>query len=255
MSVSIPTKTLHATLRAPSSRAHCEPGGGCGGACPCARPCAAVDENSGLMALGEPVRLRRGDQLWAQGQAADALYVLCTGAVKLTRKWPDGREMILDLSFRGDLLGEQSAVPGTIFETNAVALASGKAIRLEGATLRRLLSTHPEHVRRLLDVSVGRQAAFARRLDELNHGPVESRLARVLLRIGEQVGLKDSRGVFVPVHFSRGDLADLVGCRVETIIRVMTRWQREEVVETHREGIVLRCRDALEESAREAAAA
>jgi CRP-like cAMP-binding protein len=72
----------------------------------------------------------------------------------------------------------------------------------------------------------------------------------VLLRIGEQVGLQDARGTFVPVKLSRGDLADMVGCRVETTIRVMTRWQRQGVLETQREGIVLKDVDQLEEAAR-----
>jgi CRP-like cAMP-binding protein len=51
------------------------------------------------------------------------------------------------------------------------------------------------------------------------------------------------------VKLSRGDLADLVGCRVETTIRVMTRWQREGVVETQREGLVIRDEGNLKETA------
>lgn len=263
MSVSMPSLTP--SLRAAVGRPGLEPAQlvavrapGCAagaGGCPCARPCAEAETNEALMKHGEPVRLRRGEPIWEQGQPADALYVMCTGATKLSRRWPDGREMILDLVFRGHLMGEEAAVPGALHASTAVALATGRAIRLEAATLRRLLSAEPALCQRLLNVAVERQAAFARRLDELNHGAVESRLARVLLRIGEEVGLKDSRGVFVPMHLSRGDLADLVGCRVETIIRVMTRWQREGVVETQREGIVLCARDTLEVAAREVAAA
>jgi CRP/FNR family transcriptional regulator len=67
------------------------------------------------------------------------------------------------------------------------------------------------------------------------------------------VGLKDARGTFVPLRLSRGDLADMVGCRVETTIRVMTRWQREGVVETQREGLVIRDRVLLAEAAHRAA--
>ena len=264
MSVSMPNLTTP-TLRAAIGRPGLEPAhlvasrgaacGSCGSACPCARPCSDSDLNMDLMRHGEPVRLRRGEVIWEQGQPADALYVICTGATKLSRKWPDGREMILDLVFRGHMMGEEAAVAGAVHATTAVALAAGRAVRLEGAVLRKLLAADPALCQRLLNVAVERQANFARRLDELNHGAVESRLARVLLRIGEEVGLKDSRGVFVPVHLSRGDLADLVGCRVETTIRVMTRWQREGVVETQREGLVLREREVLEVAAREGIAA
>jgi len=200
--------------------------------CPCARPCGEVERNAPLINDGETVRFRRGDVLWHQGDPATALFSVCTGAVKLVRRWPDGREMILDLIFRGQLMGEAAAIPGALYSTTAVALSAGRGMRVEDGDLLRMLRERPALTPSLLCLAVERQAAFTRRLDELNHGPVESRLARVLLHIGDEIGVEDSRGVFVPVHLSRGDLADLVGCRVETIIRIMTRWQREGVVET-----------------------
>ena len=62
---------------------------------------------------------------------------------------------------------------------------------------------------------------------------------------GEDVGLPDSRGIFVPLRLTRGDLASMVGCRVETTIRVLKRWQREGLVETRREGLVIKNRHKL----------
>lgn len=218
-------------------------------ACPCARPCDDVDVTSLLMRVGEPFRFKRGEQLWRQGEAADTLFAVCTGAVKLSREWTDGRELILDLVFRGRVAGEAAAVPGAAHATTATALAAGRGMKLSGERLQRLLQDDPKAARKLLELAVHRQMAFSRRLDEMHHGQVENRLAKVLLRIGEEVGLKDSRGTFVPVKLSRGDLADLVGCRVETTIRVMTRWQREGVVETQREGLVIRDEGNLKETA------
>lgn len=252
-----PLSARRAPAQAPAPSGHLRAVGGCGlssgSGCPCARPCAEVDQNAPLMRDGEGLRFRRGEVLWRQGEPASALFSVCTGAVKLTRRWPDGREMILDLVFRGQLMGEAAAVPGAVHATTAVALTAGRAVRVEEPELRRMLREQPALSTTLLGLAVARQAAFTRRLDELNHGAVESRLARVLLRVGDEVGLKDSRGVFVPVHLSRGDLADLVGCRVETTIRIMTRWQREGVVETQREGLVLRDRAALEAAGQEPA--
>ena len=202
------------------------------------------------MKHGEEFRFTRGDRLWRQGDHARFLVTLCTGVVKLTREWPEGREAVIDLAFRGDMLGEIVAQPGARHSGTCVALSSGRGIRLPFETVQALLSSDPTLARPLLDVALHRQAAFALRLDEMAHGPVENRLARVLTRIGEQVGLKDARGTFVPVRLSRSDLADMVGCRVETTIRVMTRWQREGVVETQREGLIIKEPSVLAEAAR-----
>lgn len=218
--------------------------------CPCNRPCSEASTNSKLMKHGEEFRFKRGDKLWRQGDAARYLVTLCTGVMKVTREWPDGREAVLDLAFRGDMIGELAAQEGATQVGTCVALSSGRAIRVPAEKLRRLLKTDPALAQTLLDVALRRQASFSRRLDEMAHGPVENRLARVLTRIGDQVGLKDARGTFVPVKLSRGDLADMVGCRVETTIRVMTRWQREGVVETQREGLIIKDPAVLAEAAR-----
>jgi CRP-like cAMP-binding protein len=232
-------------LTKPATPASCSPA-----ACPCTRPCDEAAEHSPLFALGETVRFKRGEVLWAQGEPARHLIAVCTGVLKLTREWPDGREAILDLAFRGRMVGELAALPGTLQPTRCVALSAGRAVRVSAERLQKLLKDDPRLASTLLDLALRRQGAFTQRLDEMSHGPVENRLARVLLRIGDEVGLKDSRGTFVPVRLSRGDLADMVGCRVETTIRVMTRWQREGVVETQREGLVIRDKDTLSETAR-----
>lgn len=218
--------------------------------CPCSRPCGEAAANATLMRHGEEFRFKRGDRLWRQGDPARFLVSLCTGVLKVTREWPDGREAVLDLSFRGHMLGELAAQEGALQPGTCTALSSGRGIRVPAETVRRLMKADPSLAQTLLTVALRRQAAFSRRLDEMAHGPVENRLARVLTRIGEQVGLQDARGTFVPVKLSRGDLADMVGCRVETTIRVMTRWQREGVIETQREGLIIMEPEVLAEAAR-----
>ncbi|MCB9758498.1 MAG: Crp/Fnr family transcriptional regulator [Alphaproteobacteria bacterium] len=191
------------------------------------------------MSDAEPFRFRRGDVIWEQGQEADWVAVICTGHVKLTRRWPGDRDPILSLVHRGQLIGEEAALNGMTRAANCIALTRGKGFRLAQDDLQALLKRRPELNSHLLRMACDRVEAFSQRMEELAQGSVEHRLARVLLRMGQEVGLPDARGTFVPLRLTRGDLADLVGCRVETTIRVMTRWQREGIVETQREGFVL----------------
>jgi CRP/FNR family transcriptional regulator len=46
---------------------------------------------------------------------------------------------------------------------------------------------------------------------------------------------------------SRQELADLSGTTIETAIRIMSRWQREEVLLTQKDGFVVLNRDVLDE--------
>ncbi len=53
----------------------------------------------------------------------------------------------------------------------------------------------------------------------------------------------------MPLHLSRQDIADQVGTTIETDIRVMSRWQKEGLVETEKNGFLVRDPAALSEIA------
>jgi CRP/FNR family transcriptional regulator len=68
----------------------------------------------------------------------------------------------------------------------------------------------------------------------------------LLLTLAERFGdEQEGHGTLVPVVLSRGELSSLVGARVETVIRVLSRWQKQGLLETSREGFLLRDIGAL----------
>ena len=77
----------------------------------------------------------------------------------------------------------------------------------------------------------------------------DARFARLFLKLADQIGRKDRGGLFVPMPLSRQELADLTGTTIETAIRIMSRWQKEEVLHTEKDGFVLLNREALEDTA------
>jgi CRP-like cAMP-binding protein len=70
-------------------------------------------------------------------------------------------------------------------------------------------------------------------------GTVRRRLAHVLSMLMGRSGIRDARGVFVPLRLPRSDLADLAGCRVETAVRQLTSWRDAGLLHTVREGLVV----------------
>jgi CRP/FNR family transcriptional regulator len=51
--------------------------------------------------------------------------------------------------------------------------------------------------------------------------------------------------VFLPFALSRQEVADMIGTTLETAIRLMSRWQKEGVVLTEKDGFVIPSADAL----------
>jgi CRP-like cAMP-binding protein len=207
--------------------------------CPCSHPCSQVAANARLLSAGTPVRFHRGEVLWKEAEDARALVAVCTGALKLTREWPPGQEGILDLVARGQIVGEEAAIEGGRRPATCSVVAMGRGVRVERPALEKLLDAEPVLALGLLRRSCARLAAFTSRLGDRSGARVEGRLATVLVRLAHELGLDDGRGLFVPLRLTRSELAEMVGCRPETAIRVMTRWRREGLVETQREVLVI----------------
>jgi CRP/FNR family transcriptional regulator len=75
--------------------------------------------------------------------------------------------------------------------------------------------------------------------------PVEARLAAALLRLAAREGTRGKDGVTLPIHLTRQSLADMTGTTVETTIRIIGRWLKEELLEDVGGHLVLGNLDAL----------
>ena len=87
------------------------------------------------------------------------------------------------------------------------------------------------------------------RLTELTGGRVESRFARLFLKLADEHGRPGPAGIEIDFPLSRQELADLCSTTVETAIRVLSRWSKEHLVHTEKTGFVLVNRGRLEELA------
>ena len=109
-----------------------------------------------------------------------------------------------------------------------------------------LLEQHPSLVRGLLGSLSLRLVQLTTRLAELTGGRVEVRFARFFLKLADEIGRPDRGGTFIPLPLSRQELADWTGTTIETAIRIMSRWNKDEVLRTERDGFVLVDRPGLE---------
>jgi len=112
-----------------------------------------------------------------------------------------------------------------------------------------LLERHPTLVKGFILGLTQRIVELTKRIPEVAGGRVETRFAHLFLKLADKMGRPGHEGIFIPIVLSRQDLADLTGTTIETCIRIMSRWGKEETVRTEKEGFVLLDRPALEKLA------
>ena len=110
-----------------------------------------------------------------------------------------------------------------------------------------LLERHPSLVRGLLAGLTHRLVELTNRIAEFSGGRVEPRVARLFQKLAEEHGQEQAEGIFIPLALSRQEIADLTGTTIETCIRIMSRWGKDDVVRTEKGGFMILDRAALDE--------
>jgi CRP/FNR family transcriptional regulator len=169
-----------------------------------------------------------------------------TGRVKIFKMTPSGKDIILEIFGPGDPLGAVAVYESRPFPASAVAIEDTVFLQIPRASFFALLEGHPSLVRGLLVGLTHRLVELTNRLTELTGGRVEARFARLFLKLAHDLGKPSPDGIFIPLALSRQELADMTGTTIETCIRIMSRWGKDEIVRTEKDGFVVMDRSALE---------
>jgi CRP-like cAMP-binding protein len=192
----------------------------------------------------------RGETVFSEGDAPDFLCTIVEGRVKVVKTLPQGREIILEIFGPGDPVGAVVAFEGRPYPASAIALEPSDCILVRRTELVSLIDHHPGFARALLSGMALRIVELTRRIPEVAGGRVETRFAHLFLKLSDRLGHDRGGGRFVPVALTRQELADLAGTTPETCIRIMSRWGKDDVLRTERDGFVIVNRETLETLAR-----
>lgn len=193
----------------------------------------------------------RAETIFDEGDPSDFFYVVITGQVKVFKHGPNGHDVILDMFGAGGPLGAVAAYESKPFPASAAALEPVTCLLIPRQAFFALLEQHPSLVRGLLGSLSLRLVQLTARLAELTGGRIDVRFARLFLKLAEQLGRQERGGIFIPLPLSRQELADLTGTTIETCIRIMSRWNKEDVLLTEKDGFVVVDRATLEALAAE----
>jgi CRP/FNR family transcriptional regulator len=188
----------------------------------------------------------KGEIIFEQGAPSDVFYTIASGRVKIFKRFASGKDVILEVFGPGDPLGAIAVYDGRPFPATAAALEETACVVIPRTVFFTLLEQHPSLVRGLLLGMTVRLVELTNRIGELSGGRIEPRFARLFLKLGSQMGREGRGGIFIPLALSRQELADMTGTTIETAIRIMSRWGKQGVVRSEKDGFVILDRKTLE---------
>lgn len=202
-----------------------------------------------LLAIARRTHFPAGTVAIEEGLEAQSFYLLWSGQMKMCRLTPGGKNLILSIFGPGDLFGVTPVLSGEPSGASFEALVDVECLEIRRADLYALFGRQPELMSEILPYLTRHLAECRNCLVESTCARVETRFASLFLSLAEKMGVPAEGGWFIPLPLSRQELADLTATTLETAIRVMSRWGREGVVTTRRDGFLLLDRSGLEELA------
>lgn len=200
-------------------------------------PDPALEE---LFATAHPRTVEAGGFFFMQGDEARHMYVLTQGRVKLTQVSAEGQQVGMRMVAAGQMFaGIAILSPKKGYPVSAEAQQDCAALAWEGRALRALADRYPALSLGIMDAMRAYIEEMQSRFRELSTERVERRVARALLRLTMQTGQKLPDGG-IQISLSRQDLAEMSGTTLFSASRILSEWERQGLIETGRERVVIR---------------
>ena len=169
-----------------------------------------------LAAIAQVKVYDREQAIFAEGEAADAIFRVVDGVIRLYKLLPDGRRQIIGFLQAGDMMGLAFAER---YLYSAEAVTATTVQRISRAQLDDLLDAQPSLARKLLSVTTSELVAAQDQMLLLGRKTALEKLASFLLALSRRTDA--ARAIALPM--SRSDIADYLGLTTETVSRTFTQ--------------------------------
>lgn len=169
-------------------------------------------------------QVKKKSTLFMEGEQPNAIFFLQKGNVKTFRTNADGKEFITDLYTAGDFFGYEPILENAAYTESAVALEDSEVVVIPRHDFLTLLHGHPELTRAFISMLCKKVTEKEAQLLALAYNSVRQRTAEALLKVSQ---IKDS----LELALSRDDLAKMVGTASESVIRVLSDFRDEGIIQ------------------------
>jgi CRP/FNR family transcriptional regulator, cyclic AMP receptor protein len=183
------------------------------------------DELAAVASVASTRSVAKDTVIFHGGDAADAVYVIASGKVKVVTTSTDGKEFILTVLGAGQVFGEMALVEEAPRSASVITLTAVELLAIKREDFHHLLNTSPGISRSLLAILSRRLRRANSKMESLAYMDVAGRLARYLLDLARDHGQKMGKGWIVVRRPTHSDIAHSIGTSRETVSRLINEFE------------------------------
>ncbi len=193
---------------------------------------------------------KKGQTIFFQGNPPFGLYCIAQGKIKVSKVGSDGKESIVRIAGPGDVLGHRSLFSKENYSATATVMEDASICFLDKNYIYDALKKEPTIALNLIEKLSRDMGAAETRNASMSQKSARERLAELFLTFRKNYGIEEKDGrIRLDIKLNRDEIASIVGTAHETIIRLVSEFKDEGILEQEGKVIFILNEDKLLEFA------
>jgi len=172
---------------------------------------------------------RRGEVLYKEGNRISGFFCINSGIIKVYKTGFDGKEQIIRFAKKGDFIAYRSVLSNEPACTSARVIEDCRVCFIPGEILIQLAKTNSAFSLELLKLACHELGEANSFITDIAQKTVRERLAEILLLLVHDFGVDENQ--YLKISLTREELANIVGTATESVIRLLSEFKTDRMVE------------------------
>ncbi|WP_275314880.1 Crp/Fnr family transcriptional regulator [Tenacibaculum bernardetii] len=172
--------------------------------------------------------IKKGSVLFEEGEHINGVFCIKDGVCKVSKMSDNGRDQIVNLVRKGDILGERSLINNESSNLKAIAVNDMEVCFIPKEEIVRDLEGNPKFTMDILKNMALSLKSADNFIVDMAQKTVKQRLAATLLSLDERFA-KNENGA-LDILLSREDIANIIGTATESAIRLLSEFKKKKLI-------------------------
>lgn len=182
--------------------------------------------------------VKKGDIIFEEGETINGIYCVKDGICKLTKLSPNGKDHIVKLIKKGELLGQRSLISDEPVNLSAIALEDMEVCFIPKNEVMGFFDKNNQFSMNVMKTICGDLKEADDHMVNMAQKTVKERLAETLLYLQDTFGKNEDNTL--KVQLSRDELASMIGTATESCIRLLSDFNKLGLIELSGKKIILK---------------
>ena len=169
---------------------------------------------------------KKNEVIFHENDPGSVLFILKSGAVKISVCDRNGKEDILKIIYPGEYFGDMSLLDGKHRSATVTAMEKSVSLIVQREQFLSLINKHPNLVMNMLATMSRRLRKTDEKIASLRFADAYGKVAKVILDLAEEHGTRADGKIVVDLNLDRQAFADHAGTTRETATRILNEFQK-----------------------------